>query len=189
MLTLNDGRVVVIRSVRPQDAGPMARFVERGLSPASRRRRFHGAIKSLPSALLAALTGADQNDHVALVAEAPEAGAAEEGRMAIVAEARFVTEEPGQPAELALAVADAWQGQGLGAALMDLLCRQGRLRGLPGLQADVMVDNAAMLALLCSRGSIVCRHPEDTALRRIWVPLHRAEQDYPGQPRSTWLSS
>jgi acetyltransferase len=168
-LTLDDGRRVVIRPVRPQDAAATGRFVERGLSPASRRRRFHGAIRSLPPALLQALTQVDQIDHVALVAESVEGDDASLDTTVIVAEARYVVEPPGDQAEMALAVADAWQGVGLGTALLNRLCRLGRRQGLPGFRADVMSDNSAMLALLRRRVSLACRHPDDATLRRLWV--------------------
>jgi acetyltransferase len=168
-LQLDDGRRVIVRPVRPQDAAATGSFVERGLSPASRRRRFHRAIRSLPPALLQALTQVDQIGHVALVAESVEGDDAPCGTTVIVAEARYVVEPPGDQAEIALAVADSWQGAGLGTALLNRLCRLGRRQGLPGFRADVMSDNGAMLALLRSRGSLACRHPDDATLRRLWV--------------------
>jgi acetyltransferase len=184
-LTLDDGRSVIIRPVRPLDAGPTRSFIEYGLSSASRRRRFHGAIRSLPPAKLAAMTAVDQIDHVALVAvmaASVESNATPFGTTVIVAEARYVIEAPGDQAEVALAVADAWQGVGLGAAMLSLLCRQGRLSGLLGLRADVMADNVAMLALLRTRGSQPCKHPDDATLRRLWVPT--GGPDFPVEPRN-----
>ena len=170
-----DGRSVVIRAIRPHDAEPMKRFVEHGLSPASRRARFHAPVRSLPPAQIAALTQVDQFDHVALVAEPFEADGAAGGATVIVAEARFVVEAPGHGAEIALAVADAWQGVGLGLALLGHLCRLGRLRGLLHLRADVLVDNVAMLSLLRRRGALGGRHPDDATLCRLRVPTRRPD--------------
>lgn len=171
VLTLDDGRVVTIRAIRPQDAEATGRFVERGLSSTSRRRRFHSAIRSLSPTLLAAMTQVDQDGHVAWVAESADADDGPDHAPEIVAEARYVVEAPGDHAELALAVADAWQGQGLGAALLGLLCRHARRRRLRSLRADVMMDNGPMLALLRIWGSRETRHPDDASLRRLWVPV------------------
>jgi acetyltransferase len=171
VLTLNNGRAVTIRPVRPQDAEATGRFVEQGLSPTSRRRRFHAAIRSLTPTMLAAMTQVDQEGHIALVAESWDADDGRHHAPTIIAEARYVVEARGDQAELALAVADAWQGQGLGAALLGALCRHARLRHLRALRADVMADNAPMLTLLRTRGSRESRHPDDASLRQLWLPV------------------
>lgn len=171
VVTLEDGRTVTIRPVRPQDAEPINRLFEQGLSPTSRRRRFHIGIMSLPPAILVAMTRVDQVGHVAIVAESGNLDDDPLDAPVIVAEARYVIEAPGDQAEIALAVADLWQGQGLGAALLGRLCRQARLQRLRGLRADVMANNAPMLALLRKRGSRESRHPDDGALRRLWLPV------------------
>jgi acetyltransferase len=171
VLTLGDGRSVIVRPARPQDARALGAFIERGLSPASRRRRFHCAIRSLPPRHLAALTQVDQIAHVALVAESVEADLAADGSTTVlVAEARYVVEASGFQAEIALAVADAWQRMGLGTVLLNHLSRLARLRGLLGFRADVMIDNTVVLEALRKRGSCVRPHPDDATLRRLWVP-------------------
>lgn len=171
VFTLPDGRAVTLRPVRPEDAEPTGRFVEQGLSATSRRRRFHSAIRSLAPAQLAALTQVDQDRHVALVAECSSPLGRADHTPLIVAEARYVVEAPGDQAEIALAVADAWQGQGLGAALLDRLRQLGGQRRLRSLRADVMVDNVPMLALLRSRAARLSRHPDDATLRQLWLAV------------------
>jgi GNAT superfamily N-acetyltransferase len=68
----------------------------------------------------------------------------EDGRPVIVGGARYIMGHPGQ-AELAFAVDDGHQGQGIGAALMRHLAALARDAGLEKLFADVLPENTAML--------------------------------------------
>lgn len=146
-LILADGRGVRLRPVQPGDAAAEQAFVT-ALSPASRRRRFHGAMKQLPESVLRAMTAIDFRHHVALVAEA---GCAD-GAARLVADARYVRDEHGE-AEFAVAVADDWQGLGLGRALLQRLGRHARLSGVATLRGSVLADNGPMLALMRSLGA------------------------------------
>ena len=146
-LVLADGRSVRVRPVRPGDAAAEQAFVT-ALSPGSRRRRFHGTMKQLPASVLRAMTAIDFRRHVALVAEA---GCAD-GAARLVADARYVRDDDGD-AEFAIAVADDWQGLGLGRALLRRLGRHARLSGVATLHGSVLADNEPMLALLRSLGA------------------------------------
>ena len=55
-------------------------------------------------------------------------------------------------------MAHAWRGW-LGPYLLDALVSAARDRGVPGLEADVLVTNQPMLALLRSRGCATMDHP------------------------------
>ncbi|MCC6777147.1 MAG: GNAT family N-acetyltransferase [Hyphomicrobiales bacterium] len=85
-------------------------------------------------------------DHVALVAVVDEDGSA-----VIAGGARYVVVGPGC-AEVAFAVIDGYQGQGIGAALMRHLAIIARQAGLRQLVADVLPDNAPMLTVLRRSG-------------------------------------
>ena len=112
-LTLADGRVVVMRPVQAFDALAEQDFI-RALSPASRLKRFHFGLKELPPALLRAMTEVDHRQHVAVIAERLDSD--DDGVTMVVADARYVIDADPHEAEFALAVADAWQGVGLGRA-------------------------------------------------------------------------
>lgn len=142
-LRLADGRQVLLRPVRPDDADAEGRFVE-ALSPATRRLRFHGALNRLPPALLRAMTAVDPRVQTVLVAEAL-------GRL--VADARYVVGADAQEAEFAIAVADDWQGQGLGRALMQRLAVHAQARGLRRLSGEVLDHNHRMLGLMAALGA------------------------------------
>ena len=64
-----------------------------------------------------------------------------------MAGARYVVVQPGR-AEVAFAVIDQHQGQGIGAALMRHLVEIARAAGLRELIAEVLSDNAPMLKVL-----------------------------------------
>lgn len=150
-VTLRDGRGVVLRPVLPQDAAAAQEFV-RALSLQSRRRRFHIGLVQLPPSLLERLTGVDHETHVAVVAQPADADSDEPG---IVADARYVLDGDGCSAEFALAVADAWQGQGLGRTLLHSLTRHAARRGVRELHGDVLADNRPMVGLVDSLGAEV----------------------------------
>jgi acetyltransferase len=167
-LTLRDGRPVLLRPVLPQDDAALQAFVE-ALSPQARRLRFHGAVKWLPASALSALTAVDYRQHVALVAEVPPADRdrVDDGAPAqLVAEARYVRDGRGG-AEFALAVADAWQGRGLGAALLERLRRHARSRGVAPLVGTVLADNHAMLALASRLGARIRDDARDASIVHV----------------------
>jgi GNAT superfamily N-acetyltransferase len=159
-IALRDGRQVVVRPVAPQDALLQRDFLRR-LSPESRYRRFHGAITELPEATLRYLTEVDQRDHVALLAE--DVARPEHPRQ--VAEARFVrrAEETGD-ADIAIAVADDWQGNGLGSLLLQTLGRLAGDAAVARLNADVLAENRPMRELLLRLGWRIRPDPHDARL-------------------------
>jgi GNAT superfamily N-acetyltransferase len=162
-VTLANGRSLHVRPVGPRDANAEQAFVA-GLSPVARFRRFHFGLIELPDALLRAFVNADQQRHVALVAEATD-------DRRIVADARYVLEGGTRTAEFAIAVSDAWQGLGLGRHLMRRLLARARRSGLEWLCGDVLTENTPMLALMNRLGARLTPHPEDASLYRACLAL------------------
>ena len=161
---LDDGRSVIVRPVVAIDAPAEQEFV-RALSIESRHKRFHMGVQELPPALLRQLTDVDHVGHVAIVAESMAADGDGEGDEAtIVADARYVFEEG--ETHLAIAVADAWQGVGLGRAMMQRLLRHAARRGVERLVADILKGNAAMARLAVSCGGRLDASPLGPGLRR-----------------------
>ena len=133
--------------IRPLGAGErdlVASFFA-GLSPRTLYNRFCAPKPRLTSGDLDVLSGVDGDRHVALVA----LDAAGEP----VAMGRFVrSAEDEQAAELALTVADDWQGRGLGSLLARLLAQRARQSGLLRFQATVLSENRPALAVLKKLG-------------------------------------
>ena len=133
---------VVLRKIRPDDAGALQAFV-RVLSPLSRRLRFHAAVNELSEAALSALTRVDQRRHVAFVLTVTE-----HGTERIVGEARYAVSSDRETAEFGIAVADAFQGRGLAQRLVSALLDAARASGLSWLVGEVLAENSRMLAIM-----------------------------------------
>jgi RimJ/RimL family protein N-acetyltransferase len=142
---LRDGRTVEIRAQRPTDQAELLAAVER-IGDRSRYRRFFGAKRDFSDKEVAFFLNIDFINHVALVAVAKE-----KDRAAIVAGARYIVERPGT-AEVAFAVIDEYQGQGLGAALLRRLTTLARDAGLQQFTAEVLPDNIPMLTVFKKSG-------------------------------------
>jgi RimJ/RimL family protein N-acetyltransferase len=138
---LHDGSTVLIRQVRGADAPLLADGFAR-LSARSRRMRFLGSKTTLSAAELRYFTEVDHYDHEALVALSP---AGQRG----VGIARYIR-DPDDPrvAEIAVTIADDWQGRGLGTELLARLSDRARQAGIGRFTATVSADNAAMSRLL-----------------------------------------
>lgn len=163
-VALVDGRSLVVRPVEPRDAAAEQAFVA-NLSPSTRFRRFHFGLTELPGAMLRAFINADQTTHVALVVEEEAAG------HRIVADARYVLDSDTRTAEFAIAVSDAWQGNGLGRELMLRLLSRARDSGIERLYGDVLAENRPMLALMSRLQAHLAPNPEDDALVRASFAL------------------
>jgi GNAT superfamily N-acetyltransferase len=138
--SLRHGRRVEIRALRPDDRPDFLAAVDR-TSPRSLYRRFFSVRQDFAEQEVDFFLNVDFVNHVALVAVMEEAG-----RPVIVGAGRYIAVEPGR-AEVAFAVVDAYQGQGIGAALMRHLAAVAREAGLKELVADVLPDNSPMLKI------------------------------------------
>lgn len=156
---------VQIRPVEADDAAEVARFV-RELSPLSKQRRFHAGIRELSPDLLLRFTRPRLDQECVLLAMAIE-----DGDEVCIGEARYALADDGaQGHEFALAVADRWQGRGIGRRLLCALRAQADRRGIDRLHGDVLRDNLPMLALASRLGFTVRRHPADPRLLRVVRP-------------------
>jgi GNAT superfamily N-acetyltransferase len=143
--TLRDGRRVDIRALRQDDQAELLAAVGR-TSPESLYRRFFYVKRGFTEQEVAYFLNIDFVDHVALVAVVEEAS-----RPVIVGGARYIVLQPGK-AEVAFAVIDEYQGQGIGQALMRHLAGIARDAGLRELIADVLPENDAMLKVFAKSG-------------------------------------
>ena len=147
---LADGRVVVLRRAGPGDV-PAITGLYLELSPESFYRRFNTEQPAPPLVTQLASFGSGT---ACLVAATPS----EPGR--VVAEARCVPIAPGT-AELALTVADGYQGVGVGGLLLGALVDRARKDGVDRLRAVVLLANTAMLRLLQRYGWVLAAPTED----------------------------
>ena len=160
---LADGRSVIVRPVLPQDAAGQQQLLA-AMSPDSRRMRFHGAVTQLPAAMLRQMTTIDYEQHVALIAETRVGQDSTE----LIADARYVllADQP-ERGEFAIAVADAWQGVGLGRVLLTKLAEHACRHGVRVLHGSVLVGNRAMLGMMEQLGAQLFVDPDDSSVMRV----------------------
>lgn len=142
---LRDGRKLEVRALRPDDQDDMLAAVNR-TSVQSLRRRFFVPKRGFSDKEISFFMNIDFADHVALVAQIDE-----DGRPVIAGGGRYIVTQPGR-AELAFVVVDAYQGKGIGTALMRHLLAIARKAGLKELTAEVLPENAAMLKVFSAFG-------------------------------------
>ncbi len=143
---LRDGSQVLIRQVRGSDAPLLADGFAR-LSARSRQMRFLTAKHTLSAAELRFLTEVDHYDHEAIGALSPADGRG-------VGIARYIR-DPGDPkaAEIAVTIADDWQGRGLGTELLARLSDRARQAGIGRFTATTAYGNTAMARMLQNMGA------------------------------------
>ncbi|HEV2981037.1 MAG TPA: GNAT family N-acetyltransferase [Solirubrobacteraceae bacterium] len=142
---LRDGRIVRVRPMRPTDRAIYARAVV-DLSPRSRYLRFLAPIAKPSERLLDQMTQTDGHRHVAFIALSVD-------EASVLGVVRYVR-TPGDPqaGEVAIAVADDWQGRGLGLQLLRHTIEHARLAGLEALAATTLRENWGATRLLQASG-------------------------------------
>jgi acetyltransferase len=152
---------LTIRALQPEHADLEVRF-GLALSAQSRYERFLGGGVKLTPQLLARLVNVDFSRDAALIATVAF-GDSETP----VGVGRYALADDDSTAEMAVTVADAWQGCGLGRLLLERVIDAARRNGVRRLTGDVLATNARMLALARRLGFRIEPHPEGGTLRRI----------------------
>ena len=142
--TLNDGSPVTIRAARPDDKERIVTAFL-ALGPRSIYARFFHAKTELSEQELRLLTEIDYVSAVVLLATI---GA--QPQETVIGLGRYVAS--GRGAEVAFVVADDYVGRGIGGRLLDHLTHIARENGMAKFEADVLEDNAAMLAVFRDSG-------------------------------------
>ncbi len=162
-----DKTPVIIRPIRPEDAGMEQEFVK-NLSPESRYFRFMNTLRELSQGMTARLPQIDYDREMAFVATVEENG--EEVEVGVC---RYATNPDGESCEFAIVVADAWAGRGLARRLMNTLIETARTKGLKYMNGDFLSNNERMLKFVASLGFILSNDPEDNSLKHGVLSLHR----------------
>ena len=137
-VVLRDGSVLGVRRLTERDRAELRRFYLE-LSPRSLFLRFMSPMPRLPESTVAYLCETGKLDREVLVATCDDE---------IVAEGRYHRVRGTNDAEVALVVADAWQGLGLGPLLTERLARIGRLRGVEAFSGSMLAGNTHARSLL-----------------------------------------
>lgn len=139
---LRDGRLLVIRAIRASDK-PLLQEAMHHLSPQSLYFRFLSHRGELTEKELAYFAEVDFRHHVALLASLNI-----NGELIPAGVGRYVmADNSPQPkqAEVAFAVGDEYQGQGIATLLLRHLTKIARSNGLENFTALVLCENTKML--------------------------------------------
>jgi acetyltransferase len=159
--TLASGESLFVRPVRHDDGELEETFV-RALSLESRyQRMLSGGTKVTPE-WIDSMTHIDYHRHMAFAVATVSDGVEQ-----FVGVGRYVVDAVKSSAEVALVLADAWQGQGLGRRLLETLLEHAESAGVREALGTVLATNVAMLRLVRSMGFAVKPEPGDATVRRI----------------------
>jgi hypothetical protein len=156
-VALPHGQTLLVRPSCDRDLNGIQALYD-GLNDDDRRRRFFSLYRPPASFFqeLVHVTELGGLDLVALVSDAGSPGT-------VVAEAGYFPLKNGD-GELAITICKAWRGW-LGAYLLNVLVTEAGGRGVPNLEAEILVDNRAMLALVRGRGFATLSHEIGSSTR------------------------
>jgi acetyltransferase len=143
---LRNGRSIIIRPIRPEDAVMEYDFVH-NLSERSKYFRFMQALQELTPDMIVRFTQIDYDREMAFVAVSNDKNLPNE-----LGVTRYLMNPDGESAEFALVVADACQCLGVGTKLMTTLIQTAKAKGIKFIEGEVLHENQAMLSLITRLG-------------------------------------
>ncbi len=146
---LRNGQIVTIRAIRPED-GALILEIFPEIDPDSLYMRFFEPKREITEQQLRFFTEVDFINHVALVVIAEI-----NGKPGVIGGGRYVAyDHPARmrSAEIAFMVHDRYQGQGIATKIMKHLLVIARDHGIEQFEAEVLAQNAKMLAVFSRAG-------------------------------------
>ena len=150
-----DGRSITLRTVRPSDREAFLAF-HAGLSEESRYFRYFTARRKLPEAELRHYTEVDGRGHAGIGAWLDDL---------LVGHALYDRLGDPEEAEVALEVDDAYQGLGVGTAMLEELAHMALAAGVHRFVAHVLPTNQRMLEVFRNLGFAERAMLEDGVVR------------------------
>lgn len=165
-----DGRTVVLRPIRPEDE-PMWLEMFENFSEQTIMNRFFQYVRDTPHEMRVRYCNIDYDREMAIVGETIEGG-----KRKIVGVVRLVIEPRGKSGEFAVAVADPWQGVGIGSKMVDYIIGIAEDKNLERIDAVVLSRNTRMLELCRKLGFNL--EKQNSGEVRVTLDLgRRIEQD------------
>jgi len=143
---LRDGSTLRLRAPAQGDAGALLAFFAE-LSDRSRYLRFHG-VRSVDETLVEHYHDEDGDDRFALIGVLDDR---------VVALAEYARLRDAAKAEVAFTIADEFQGRGIATRLLEQLAARAATTGIERFVAEVLPENAPMLAVFRDAGFEVTR--------------------------------
>ena len=152
--TLPDGRPLLLRPVKPEDA-PLIETLYASVSEAAFYGRFFSATKQVPAGMCIRDCSVDYDREIGIVAEEKGNGIRK------IAGFGMLLTEPGQKrGEYSILVHDDFQGQGLGYMLIDMLIGIAHEKGLTEIFGVVLASNVKMLNVIKMLGFTIAGMPD-----------------------------
>jgi len=158
---LDSGESFSLRPVRHDDGVLEEAFV-RGLSREARYQRMLSGGFKVTAEWIESMTHIDYQRHMAFAVTSVIDGVEQ-----FVGVGRYVVDATTSSAEVALVIADVWQGRGLGRRLLATLIEHAYSSGVRQAVGVVLATNEAMLRLARSMGFSVNAEPGDATVLRI----------------------
>jgi acetyltransferase len=143
---LRDGRTVVLRPIKPEDE-PLWLEMFQKFSEQSIRYRFFHIIRDTPHEMRVRYCNIDYDREIAIVAELTE-----NGQRRILGVVRVPIEPDKKTGEIAVIVADPWQGLGLGSKMVDYMIEICKDKNLETIYGFMLSDNQPAISLMKKMG-------------------------------------
>jgi acetyltransferase len=183
-VTLEDGSIVTIRPIRPDDAPRLQEGFKR-LSPETIYLRFLEAYKEMTDEQAHQYANVDYHQRMALVGCVQEDG---EERLVVVARYALIEGDPGA-AEAAIVVRDDYQRRGLGTIAMTQLARYARNHDVDNFYGTILMSNFGIMRFIKRSGLKFERKilEPGTWEVRVWL-VERQKQDKQNTPQDQGTS-
>ncbi|WP_300456600.1 GNAT family N-acetyltransferase [Desulfobacula sp.] len=137
--TFKTGVIVRFRPIKPSDEEQMRQLFYRFSDEAIYHRYFHSII-TMPHSKMQAYVNIDWANAMSMVGLVGEPG-----QGILIAEARYLRENSGNRAEIAIIVDEAYNSLGIATHMVTLLKRLGRDRGITVFTAEVLFSNRKIM--------------------------------------------
>ncbi|MEM4175922.1 MAG: GNAT family N-acetyltransferase, partial [Candidatus Nitrosocaldus sp.] len=165
--TLKDGRTVLLRPIKPEDE-PLWLDMFKHLSQESVYQRFFTVIKDTPHEQIVRYCNIDYAREMSIVAELSEGNAKRIiGVASLVIDWRSRGKDGYREGEVAVIVADPWQGLGLGTKLVDYILEIAEDMNVKAVNAVMLASNARIIDLMKRMGFRLEALDEDTLIGRL----------------------
>ncbi|MHA1231842.1 MAG: GNAT family N-acetyltransferase [Candidatus Helarchaeota archaeon] len=145
-IKLKDGTKVFVRPIKPTDRDLWVEFYL-SLSKLTKYYRFFSAKPKPDEKMIKRYTQIDYVNNLALVALIKE-----NGKERMIGVVRYVLVPEFNAAELAVVVADDWQGKGLGTKLLLMMLDIIIKRKIPKIMGDIFLENEKMMRIVKESG-------------------------------------
>ena len=152
---LKDGTLIQLRPIHPIDGTQAANFQQK-LSTKSIYNRFLGYIPRISDKLIDQLTNIDYSKEMAIVAEVQHQKEKE-----VIAVGRIAGDQK-IGADIAIIIADSWQGKGLGTILTNYMIDIAEEMKFEKIYGYVFSSNVRMLEILRHKGFVVTKDDQET---------------------------